>query len=155
MLKEYDIFLKRYIHGPDSTTGEITDWNDEFLSYSLEDEYRAKKVWGETRIPEGRYEIKLRTEGSFHAKYEKRFGKDYHKGMLHLQNVPNFEYILIHCGNTDDDTAGCILVGIDIFTDKNKNTVISPGASTIGYKMVYEKILPKLLAGNKVFINIS
>ena len=31
--------------------------------------------------------------------------------MLHITNVPNFEYILIHCGNTDEHTSGCLLVG--------------------------------------------
>ena len=32
-------------------------------------------------------------------------------GMLHVLDVPNFKYILIHCGNTDEDTAGCLLLG--------------------------------------------
>ena len=31
--------------------------------------------------------------------------------MLHVLDVPGFEYILIHCGNTDEHTAGCLLVG--------------------------------------------
>ena len=86
------------------------DGSKEFLCYTLEDEEREKKVKHETRIPEGVYRISLRTYGGFHERYKKRF-KDIHKGMLWLIDVPNFEYILIHCGNNDEHTSGCILVG--------------------------------------------
>ena len=34
-----------------------------------------------------------------------------HQGMLHLQKVPGFEFILIHVGNADENTAGYLLVG--------------------------------------------
>ena len=60
----------------DSTSGILFDTTNDkkFLCYTLEDEKRDEKVMGETRIPEGTYEIKLRTVGGFHQKYTKRFG---------------------------------------------------------------------------------
>ena len=82
----------------------------EFLCYTLEDERRVLKVKGETRIPAGTYQISLRKEGGHHEKYKKKYGK-MHKGMLHVIDVPNFKWILIHTGNTDEHTAGCLLVG--------------------------------------------
>ena len=84
----------------------------EYLCFTLEDEARENKIPGETRIPAGKYEIKLRTEGGHDARYSTRF-RGMHKGMLELQDVPEFKYILIHCGNTEEDTAGCLLLGYD------------------------------------------
>ena len=57
-----------------------------FLCYTLEDEYRALKVKGETRIPKGIYNIEYRKEGGFHNKYSKRF-PNIHKGMLQVMDV--------------------------------------------------------------------
>ena len=99
----------RFSSGTDSTNGILIDkTNNKFLAYTLEDEYRDEKKFGETRIPEGTYKLGLRKVGGYHTKYSKRFS-DIHIGMLHVLNVPNFEYILIHCGNTDEHTAGCLL----------------------------------------------
>ncbi len=66
-----------------------------FVCFGLEDEYRTSKVPGETRIPAGKYPVRLRTTGSTHEKYANRYGASHH-GMLHIQQVPGFEYILIH-----------------------------------------------------------
>ena len=122
----------------------------EFLCYTLEDEQRDKKVMAETRIPEGTYDITLRTVGGHHAKYSKRF-PDIHEGMLWVRNVPNFEYILIHCGNTDEHTAGCLLLG-----DSQENNQLMEdgfiGKSTQAYKRVYPKILKALNDGEDVRI---
>ena len=110
----------------------------EFLCYTLEDERRVLKVKGETRVPSGTYKIQLRTEGGFHEKYKKKYG-GFHKGMLHVTNVPNFEYILIHTGNTDEHTAGCLLVG-----DSQENNIIIKdgfiGKSVNAYKRIYPNI---------------
>ena len=110
----------------------------EFLSYTLEDERRVLKVKGETRVPSGTYKLELRTEGGFHEKYKKKYGS-FHKGMLHVTNVPNFEYILIHTGNTDEHTAGCLLVG-----DSQENNIIIKdgfiGKSVNAYKRIYPDI---------------
>ena len=110
---EKNLEVLRYSSGADSTLGLlfINDANGrEFLAYTLEDEFREEKVSAETRIPEGTYDIKLRTEGGFHNRYSTKFGTPWHKGMLHVQDVPGFEYILIHTGNTDEHTMGCLLV---------------------------------------------
>ena len=90
--------------GKDATNG-LLFVNGVFEAFTLEDEIRDVKVKGETAIPLGEYEIKLRTVGGFHTKYTSKYGAAFHKGMLELQNVPNFQYILIHTGNTDSHTA--------------------------------------------------
>ena len=87
----------------------------ESLSVVLEDEVRDVKVMHETAIPLGEYEIKYRTVGGWFtrekARYDKKFGASWFKGMLELQDVPNFTYVLIHSGNTDESTSACLLLG--------------------------------------------
>ena len=131
--------LYRYSSQKDSTLGILFLVDDEtnkkdFLCYTLEEEKRAIKVYGETRIPEGTYKIEYRKEGGYHNKYTKRF-PNIHRGMLQLMDVPNFNYILIHCGNTDDDTDGCLLLGNVISQNITKDGFL--GQSTDCYKRVY------------------
>jgi hypothetical protein len=60
---------------------------------------KAIKVPGETAIPTGTYKVTIQWSPHF-------------KRMLpHIESVPGFDYILIHAGNTNKDTRGCILVG--------------------------------------------
>ena len=77
--------------------------------------------------------------------------------MLHVQDVPNFEFILIHTGNTDEHTAGCLLLGeTQQDLDKGKDGFI--GNSTVAYKKAYAKIANHMLEGNPVtieYININ
>ena len=121
-----------------------------FLAYTLEDEQRDEKVFGETRIPEGTYKLGLRKVGGYHARYSKKFD-DFHIGMLHVLDVPGFEYILIHCGNTDEHTAGCLLVG-----DSQENNQIKKdgfiGRSVQAYKRIYPRIASALERGEEVKI---
>ena len=143
----------RFNKGVDSTNGilfDITNDKRKFLCYTLEDESRTEKVWGETCIPEGEYKLGLRTVGGHHAKYSKRFA-DIHTGMLHVLDVPNFKYILIHCGNTDEDTAGCLLLGD---TQENNNIKENGfiGRSTLAYMRTYPDIATALENGEEVTI---
>jgi len=121
-----------------------------FLCYTLEDECREEKVMAETRIPAGVYSILLRKEGGFHGRYTKKYG-DMHKGMLHVQDVPNFKWILIHTGNTDEHTAGCLILG-----DSQENNVLMKdgfiGKSVQAYKRVYPPIAEALENGEEVTI---
>jgi hypothetical protein len=115
--------------------------------------HRPKKVKGETRIPAGAYQVRFRTEGGFHAQYAEtygaEFGPDWHKGMLHVTNVPGFDYILIHVGNSHDDTAGCLLIG-------NQHSKVNGyhyiGSSRPAYDALYPLVRQALLAGEEVVI---
>lgn len=136
----------------DSTNGILFDVTEgrKFLCYTLEDEYRAEKVKGETRIPAGTYKITLRTVGGFDARYTKKYG-EMHKGMLWVRDVPGFEYILIHTGNTDEHTAGCLLVGSSQQDNVSKSDGMV-GASVTAYKKIYPPIAAALEAGEEVTI---
>lgn len=123
-----------------------------FACFSLEDEERTLKVYGETRIPEGRYKLGLRKVGGFHSRYSKRFPK-FHVGMLQILDVPGFEYVLIHIGNDEDDTAGCILVGNTAIQNVTRKGFI--GESTKAYERIYKKIVAPMLRGKDVFINVK
>ena len=152
----------RFSSGTDSTNGILLEvieqgndidglWQQKkFLAYTLEDEQRDTKVLGETRIPNGIYNLGLRKVGGYHARYTKRF-PHIHIGMLHVLDVPGFEYILIHCGNTDEHTAGCLLVG-----DSQENNQITKdgfiGKSTQAYKRIYPRIAEALECGEEVTI---
>ena len=145
----------RFSSGTDSTNGILLEVDKQtcerkFLAYTLEDEQRDKKIYGETRIPEGTYKLDLRKTGGYHRKYSKRF-KNIHIGMLHVLDVPGFDYILIHCGNTDEHTAGCLLVG-----DSQENNQITKdgfiGKSTQAYKRIYPKIAEAIKCGEEVTI---
>lgn len=138
----------------DSTLGTLfvsTDAGKEYLCFTLEDEAREIKVMAETRIPAGTYQICLREFGGHHTKYSHRF-QTIHVGMLWLQDVPNFKHILIHCGNTDDDTGGCLLLGYGTKRTSNGNYSITH--STQAYMDVYPAIAKELTEGNEVTIKI-
>jgi|TARA_B100001778_G_scaffold333899_1_gene343591 hypothetical protein len=138
----------------DSTNGLLFDVTNgrKFLAYTLEDEYRDTKVMGETRIPAGTYKITLRTIGGFDARYTKKYGS-MHKGMLWVRNVPGFEYILIHTGNTDEHTKGCLLVGDTQQQNITKSKSGFIGSSNDAYKRIYPSIAEVLERGDEVEIS--
>ena len=143
-----DVDVVRYNSKEEFTDG-LFFINGIFQVHTLEDEFRTKKIFGETRIPKGRYKIKLRTEGGFHQRYLKKYGGDFHKGMLHVVDVPNFKHVLIHIGNSSDDSAGCLLVGMNNSADE----IGFIGNSSEAYKKIYPQIVDTIISGEEVFIN--
>ena len=142
----------RFNSKSDSTNGLLFDITNgvNFLCYTLEDERREEKVMSETRIPAGVYSIRLRTVGGTHSRYSKKYG-NMHKGMLWLQDVPNFQWILIHTGNTDEHTAGCLILG----DSQENNTLVKNGfigKSTQAYKRIYPPIAAALENNEEVTI---
>ena len=151
-MKTTEVTLQRIQQSPsgEETIGKLT-MSGRYECWVLEDQHRDVKVKGDTRIPAGRYEIKLRAAGRIHENYLQKFGTEFHKGTLHLQDVPNFQYILIHIGNTEKDTEGCLLTG--------KSYSVSGGHfllqnSTAAYKELYAIIRDELLSGVRVFISV-
>ena len=126
------------VHGPDF-------FKREFLCFTLEDEYREVKVPGSTRIPAGEYILKLREFGGHHRRYSLRF-PDFHRGMIELvtDDRPDWSDVLLHIGNTEDDTAGCLLVGDRCDRRSYKFRILQ---STVAYRRVYQEIIREM-AGN-------
>lgn len=114
------IRIRRVSHSEKSTIGELSLEECGFLCHTLEDkdrglakpitaeEVKKVKVAGATAIPAGEYDVVLVVSPSMK---NKPYAKQYGGRFPCLLNVPGFEGILIHPGNTDADTRGCILVG--------------------------------------------
>lgn len=132
-----ELVLNRIQLDPDVTIGELLIDN-EFECWICEDVVRpadAPKVHGKTAIPYGRYRIIVNPSNRF-------------KRLLPLLlNVPNFEGIRIHPGNTAEDTEGCLLPG-------RKRLLKSVGESRLAFDILFQKIQRELGANKKVFINI-
>lgn len=108
--------------------------DDQFECYTLEDKVRPVKIKGKTAIPAGRYEVIIN--------FSQRFGR-----MLPLfLNVPNFEGVRIHPGNTAADTEGCILVG----ETKDAEFI---GQSKLAFEGLFNK-LKTASESEKIFIEI-
>jgi hypothetical protein len=124
------LLLKR-IHKTDvSTIGELYI-DGIFQCYTLEDIERDVKIKSETAIAKGKYKVMITLSNRF-KKY-----------MPLLLNVPNFEGVRIHSGNTNHDTEGCILVG----QTRSKDFI---GQS----RKAYDKLFKKLETAKEITIEI-
>jgi hypothetical protein len=128
-----------------TTIGELfIDPKDEgnrgFECYTLEDVYRgddpAAKVKGKTAIPCGTYELVV------------RHSPKYNTDMPRLLKVPGFDGILIHVGNDETDTEGCILVG----HTREENKV---GFSRPAFAQLNQKLRHAIGKGEAIHITIK
>lgn len=145
------LHLMRISTGSESTTGALYI-DGGFECFTLEDTKRIKKIHGETRIPDGRYEMALRSEGRLTQKYAERY-QDMHRGMLWVREVPDFNWIYIHTGNKRGHTEGCILVGDSLNNNQIGDGFISK--SRDAYRRMYPKIAAAIEAGENVTFRIS
>lgn len=134
-------------HSTAKFTGGLLLVNNEPIGFTMEDEHRDIKIMHETRIPAGIYELKLRKTGGMHSRYSEKF--KYHRGMLELQNVPGFSYIYIHIGNTEQDTSGCLLVGLNYNFCCNKIT-----DSTKCYEKLYKRVIKAMDQNEQINVQI-
>lgn len=87
------------------------------------DTIKKVKLPNNTAIPTGTYKVIVNVSPKF-----KRL-------LPRLLNVPGFDGILIHRGNTDKDTSGCILIG--------ENKVVGKVINSTGYETKLVSILNK------------
>ena len=99
----------------------IEDKDRGLTSSMSESEITSKKVYGKTAIPSGTYKIDMSTVSSKFGK--KQFYAEVCKGQVpRLVGIKGFDGVLIHCGNTAEDSLGCILVGENKVTGKVINS---------------------------------
>ena len=116
--------LTRFEFGDTYTIGKLYVDNV-FECYTLEDKVRPleEKILNKTAIPAGTFKVIIDMSNRFK------------KEMPHILNVPGFEGVRIHSGNTDKDTEGCILLG----TTWTKGNFI--GNSKIAFNSFFKKLL--------------
>lgn len=115
-----NLLLKRIPNLPNYTIGRLYI-NGQYFCDTLEDidrgltsnmseeQIKNIKVYGQTAIPKGRYKINMNTVS---PKFKNRtWAKPWGGKLPRLEEVPGYEGVLIHVGNTKEDTLGCILVG--------------------------------------------
>lgn len=117
---------------------------NQYMSYSW---IQNQKVIGETAIPIGTYRIDMNTVSPRFV--QKAYYRKLCDGKLpRLVDVPGFEGILIHTGNTASETCGCLLTGYN----KEKGKVLNS-------KQAFEKLYAILDEANKrgeeIYITIT
>ncbi len=154
--------VERYNLKSDWTLGKLSVFN-KIDGFTVEDEVRAIKLHGETAIPYGVYPLGYRQSPKFSSSFlysdsvnkliEPKDKSKYpnikdwrNHDLIWVQNVPGFQYILIHWGNTDDDTEGCLIVGSKIGIINGQEGVLS---SRVYYKNLYPRIYPIIKQGNQ------
>ena len=152
-----EITVKRVFKGPNYTIGHLYV-NGTYECDTLEDpdrgltdsmtvqEITSKKVYGNTAIPTGTYDIDMNT---ISPKFKDRSWAKFCGGKLpRLIDVKGYEGVLIHVGNKAEDTLGCILVG----ENKIKGQVVN---STATFQELYSVMLKAKLLGEELSLTIE
>ena len=110
-----------------------------FQCYALEDQVRhGAKIPGVTAIPAGRYRVDIT--------WSPRFGRR----LPVLLDVPGFDGVRIHPGNTEHDTEGCLLPGYGIGPNNESVT-----RSREAYGDWLDMILASIHDGERCYITVT
>jgi hypothetical protein len=140
-----DLVLNRAPSHAGATLGKLYA-DDKFLCHTLEDEIREQagvpvmewKLRGKTAIPAGRYRVTLENSP--------RFGPE----TLTIHDVPGFQFIRMHAGNTAADTEGCPLLGMTA-TDRS----LVAGTSRPAVALVKTVVRQAIAQGEDVRIDVN
>lgn len=120
---------------------------DRGLSSSMNElQIKSLKVYGETAIPIGTYDIDMNTVSPKFK--DKSWAKPYGGKIPRLLNVKGFSGVLIHPGNTSKDSLGCVLIGL------NTKVGIVTNSTEYFHKLMKE-LLEAKLKGEKITITIK
>lgn len=153
-----ELKVKRKAFEKDYTIGDLFV-DGKFVSNTLEDtdrgltqdmpleEIKAKKVYGKTAIPKGTYEVDMNTVS---PKFKDRsWAKPYGGKIPRLVNVPGFDGVLCHPGNTSESTSGCLLVG------KNSIKGMVTDSTRTFHTLMSKYLLPAKVCGERITITIE
>ncbi|ECL4402066.1 hypothetical protein FTI81_01700 [Campylobacter jejuni] len=146
------VTINRRYTGKTCVIGKFKVLDDEekilFECFSLEEDKEGLESGKDLRIPEGNYNLKRHSPSRFENTLRSITKKD-DDTMINVYNdeVPASRAILLHWGNTDKDTQGCILLGL---TKDNNNE--SVGQSRQACKEFYDLMHGKNLEDIKLEI---
>ena len=148
--------LKRIAKKPTYTIGKLY-LNGEYFCDTLEDTDRglsqimpleqimAKKIKDKTAIPTGTYVIDMNTVSPKYSNFSRYpWAKPYNAKIPRLKAVPGYLGVLIHPGNTNADTSGCILVG--------ENKVVG---KVINSQLTWKKLMTKLVKDKNIILIVE
>lgn len=145
--------LKRVAKKPTYTIGKLyidgkyfcdtLEDKDRGLTQSMTlEQIKKLKVYGETAIPTGTYKINMHTisQKFKNSSWAKEFG-----GVVpRLEGVPGYEGVLLHPGNSAEQSLGCILVG--------KNKVVG---KVLESQIIWKALMKRLQNDDNIIIKIS
>lgn len=149
-MNDLNVLLKRIARKANYTIGRLYV-DGVYVCDTLEDRDRLyfgeNKVYGKTAIPVGTYTITFTYSPKFSKKDPYKYVGDGYLPLL--LDVPQFDAIRIHCGNDENDSAGCVLVG--------KNKVVGKVLdSRATYRTLMNKyLLPARQRRQKITIKIQ
>lgn len=128
------LVLERAYRGKEYTIGKLYI-NNKYFCDTLEDvdrgltytmpleKIQAIKIKDQTAIPIGQYKVAMNISSPKYSNFAKYpWAKPYQGKLPRLLNVPGYSGVLIHPGNTKNDTSGCILLGTNDIKGKVINS---------------------------------
>ncbi len=158
-----EFLQQRTTNDAEQSFGFLRDFGNLFYCHTLEDEPREVKVKGETRIPAGRYELKIKKEETdltlkhriaYNEGYDVPWFK-YHIEITHIVDKTGkvvFIGVYYHAGNDQKHTDGCPLLGNILDVTK----AVKPLTNSIPcVKRFYDIVYPLLEKGERCFVTIK
>lgn len=154
-----ELILKRIALRSEYTIGKLYV-DGEYVADTIEDTVRdldkdgkftngEVKIPGKTAIPYGRYEITMKVKSPKYSNFSKySWAKKYDGYLPRLLNVPHFDGVLIHVGNSALDSEACVLVGENKVVGKVINSV------NTFRKLMDEYLVPAKKRNEKIFIEV-
>ncbi len=143
-----------------STVSKITiDDTDLFI---IEDTIRnsqlkSEKIYGESAIPAGKYKLSLVKYGNLHTWLSNAF-KDIYKGVILLNDIPNYSGVCVHPGTSRSSTLGCLIPCLDYTIKTNddgtREHITTKESSNNAFKLLYSAVSADIL-NDDTYFNIS
>lgn len=140
---------------------EVLSWGKwVWIADTLEDKVRdinkngvfdngETKVYGETAIPYGTYEVTLDIQSPKYSNFNKYPKYKRYDGYLpRLLDVPHFEGVLLHIGNSSRNSSGCILLG------ENKQVGKVLNSTATFYRVMDDWLIPAKKCGETITLEI-
>lgn len=123
--------------------------DEQYVCDTLEDAVRDAKIKNHTAIPEGVYKVAMGIRSPKYSQPKYTWAKKYNGELPRLLDVPKYDGVLIHVGNSNKDTSGCILVG--------RNTIVGKltESTKTFYNLMDKWLIPAMKRCESITIEIK